>query len=226
VNIQWQLAENILPTYGYNRYTYRRIAKGTRLVQGTMTMNFTDPAELALILSRALGRPAPQVLTDQFSTIKTDPRLGRSVTQVSGKETNINDIINSTNVLQQKEELQNYFWGERQKSVVSSGSSNVPRLGPTDRAAMIRSTWFGFPITIVYDKKDMDFESMDLALQQMFYQNRATTKSVATETLTNCHLTNLSRAIDDSGQAITSVITFLGADVVPGWMEVKPELSK
>lgn len=226
VNIQWQLAENILPTYGYNRYTYRRVAKGTRLVQGTMTLNLTDPEEIALILDRALGQSAQKVLDSQLATVKTDPRLGRSVTQVTGKEININDIIKSTDVAQQKKELQNYFWGEVRKSVESSGSSNVPRLGPRTRGAMVRSTWFGFPITLVYDKKDMDYENMDLAIQQMFLSNPTAKKSVATETITNCHLTNLSRAIDDSGQAITSVITFLGADVVPGWLEVSPQLSK
>jgi hypothetical protein len=42
-NINYGLSQHDMPLFGYNSYIYDELAIGNRLVQGTFTINFTEP---------------------------------------------------------------------------------------------------------------------------------------------------------------------------------------
>lgn len=50
VSINWQVQQNAMPIFGYNSYTFDDIAVGSRLVQGTFTVNFTEANYLTRVL--------------------------------------------------------------------------------------------------------------------------------------------------------------------------------
>lgn len=50
VNISWQVQQNAMPIFGYNSYTFDDIAVGSRLVQGSFTINFTEANYLTRVL--------------------------------------------------------------------------------------------------------------------------------------------------------------------------------
>lgn len=51
VNINFNLQQNTLPIYGYNSYIFDTIAQGTRLIQGSFTVNFTRSGYLYEVLN-------------------------------------------------------------------------------------------------------------------------------------------------------------------------------
>ena len=46
VHIQYTIAQNAMPLFGYNSYVYDEVALGNRIIQGTFTINFTSPGYL------------------------------------------------------------------------------------------------------------------------------------------------------------------------------------
>jgi hypothetical protein len=46
IHIQYTVAQNNLPLFGYNSYVYDEVAIGNRIVQGQFTINFTAPGYL------------------------------------------------------------------------------------------------------------------------------------------------------------------------------------
>lgn len=50
VSINWQVQQNALPIFGYNSYTFDDIAVGSRMVQGSFTVNFTEANYLSRVL--------------------------------------------------------------------------------------------------------------------------------------------------------------------------------
>ncbi|MCY7866111.1 hypothetical protein P8918_13530 [Bacillus spizizenii] len=52
VHIQYQVAQNNLPLYGYNSYVYDEVALGNRIIQGSFAINFTSPGYLFQLLDQ------------------------------------------------------------------------------------------------------------------------------------------------------------------------------
>src|SRR5699024_1882125 len=53
VNISFSMQEQVAPIYGFNSYTFDRISRGSRMVQGQFTINFTENGYMQSILKRA-----------------------------------------------------------------------------------------------------------------------------------------------------------------------------
>lgn len=51
--IEWSINESTIPLFGYNSYTYDEIAKGSRIINGSFTINFTSPNYLFQIIQSA-----------------------------------------------------------------------------------------------------------------------------------------------------------------------------
>ena len=51
--IDWSVNQNALPIFGYNSYTYDEVARGSRIISGSFTINFTSPNYLFDILKTA-----------------------------------------------------------------------------------------------------------------------------------------------------------------------------
>jgi len=51
-SLQYTLTETVVPIYGFASYTWDRVARGTRVVQGSFTINFTEAGYLQTVLDR------------------------------------------------------------------------------------------------------------------------------------------------------------------------------
>ena len=54
--IQWTVNQQTMPIFGYNSYIYDAVAQGSRLIQGTFTLSFTNPRKIDDIITVNLGR--------------------------------------------------------------------------------------------------------------------------------------------------------------------------
>lgn len=51
-SLQYTLTETVVPIYGFASLTWDRVARGTRIVQGSFTINFTEAGYLQTVLDR------------------------------------------------------------------------------------------------------------------------------------------------------------------------------
>lgn len=81
-NLNFAVQQNALPIFGYNSYTFDDIALGSRLVQGTFSINFTEANYLARVqqvmttISRQTygeDKPATSNFTDTDRKIRNTP---------------------------------------------------------------------------------------------------------------------------------------------------------
>ena len=51
-SIQWSIAQETMPIYGYNSYVYDAVAQGSRLIQGSFTLAFSEPRKIEKIIEQ------------------------------------------------------------------------------------------------------------------------------------------------------------------------------
>jgi hypothetical protein len=51
-NLQFTLQEQVAPIYGYASYTWDKVARGTRFIQGSFSINFTESYYLHSVMNR------------------------------------------------------------------------------------------------------------------------------------------------------------------------------
>jgi hypothetical protein len=57
VQIQFQVQQNTMPLFGYNSYVYDQVARGSRIINGTFTVNFTQANYLYDVLNTLSDQP-------------------------------------------------------------------------------------------------------------------------------------------------------------------------
>jgi hypothetical protein len=63
VQFQYQIQQNTMPLFGYNSYVFDQVAVGSRMVQGTFAVNFTQANYLFNVLSTLKGLPTNSINT-------------------------------------------------------------------------------------------------------------------------------------------------------------------
>lgn len=229
VSIQWQLVENVLPLYGYHRYTFQKVARGTRVVQGTFTLNFQNPTYIDEVIATAINGDPESVLAKQQGLLKTVPAQTYRPASFYGFE----EVANSSSGNSTAKALKDAYWGQITSSVDNNSSSTItinrPRFTGSPARSFIntmKEADAGFPITIKFDKKELDFVEIDYIVKNMGQTLPKEKKEVPIQTLTNVHITNMSESIDDSGQAVVNVFSFIGSDVVGGWATTETQLPR
>ena len=69
--LQFVLAEQVLPIYGYNSYTFDDVLRGNRIIQGTFRINFKDRGYLFGLLEHILEEKTDMIKDD----IKNQDRM-------------------------------------------------------------------------------------------------------------------------------------------------------
>lgn len=62
--LQFVLAEQVLPIYGYNSYTFDDVLRGNRIIQGTFRINFKDRGYLFGLLEHILEEKTDMIKDD------------------------------------------------------------------------------------------------------------------------------------------------------------------
>ncbi len=207
VNLQYQVQEQVYPIYAYGDYKYRHVARGSRIIQGSFTMNFKRSFYMQLILQK--------IKEDQYKSLypnKTEeggrynklisPKtvedvLGASKQKGTGFDYEILNKIASDNI--------NKFWGSQEEEKSAYTETNTPAYqGPLE----------GFTIYVKYGDSDYD-SSSDLAQMssQGLVQDTITVGTI--ESLQDVHLTGEGRTVDDSGKNILAMYSFTASSLVP-----------
>jgi len=72
VQIQFQMQQNTLPLFGYNSYVYDQVARGSRIINGSFTINFTKANYLYDVLntlSNSITSSEKMIIKDPENTI-------------------------------------------------------------------------------------------------------------------------------------------------------------
>lgn len=72
VQIQYQVQQNTMPLFGYNSYVYDQVARGSRIINGSFTINFTKANYLYDVLNVLSGQiiaPEKTINKDAEATI-------------------------------------------------------------------------------------------------------------------------------------------------------------
>lgn len=65
-SIQWDIQQRTIPLYGFNSYTFDDIARGTRIISGRFTINFTEPR----FIENAIAKNSPETKSIDYGNSK------------------------------------------------------------------------------------------------------------------------------------------------------------
>jgi hypothetical protein len=210
---QYQEMEQVRPIYSYASYTPTIITHGTRMTQGSFTLNFKDANYLKVLLEIINTKANATFLDAAFAhAYQSIPRANVESTLIqaqSPKETTIAqatfaslstdqtlvDIINmkkqatGESYTDLMTNLSTRYWNKVSKTQASlTNADNTTKYAPKGLSE-------GFDITIKYGQPDdpEGFGSIRL--------------------IRDCHISGFSSLIDDSGRNIAETYTFLASSV-------------
>jgi hypothetical protein len=208
INIQYQITENVMPIYGYGDYVLRATARGSRIIQGSFSINFKRSFYVLKVLNMLIEEqnvsPAanPQE-TNKLSnslSMPTTPEelLGLARSDIDGGlDLNVLTQIRNRNI--------NKFWSTQDTSLLPKyRRSNIP---------LYSSGPDGFTLYIKYGNPPLASNTTTT-----FGSNGASIplNSAGTiEALSGVQITGASKAVDDSGRNIIEVYSFLASDLIP-----------
>lgn len=211
-SIEFSLQEQVAPIFGFNSYTWDRIARGSRFISGTFTINFTENGYLQTILDsisskvRDTNNGADNHANEQqyYSSSRDDHVVQKIIQSTSGG--NYDSYINA---------LKNSFWGNNNESnnIVNTGLQKdedtyfySKQAGHAENNPLREQ---GFNILIDYnpENNDADFQN---CLNKM-----GTGSSVYNtfRTLIGVHITNIEHGIINDGNALQERYSFIARDL-------------
>lgn len=108
--LQYQVQETATPIYGFNSYLYDKVARGTRMITGTFTLNFTEVGYLQSILDRLssnMGTRNNNLLFDEVANrVEVD-------TQQNTSSRNIENLLSTTGTTYDSyiNQMKESYWG-------------------------------------------------------------------------------------------------------------------
>lgn len=223
ISMQYQEIEQVRPNYGYADFTFRSVSRGSRVVQGTFTINFKESMYVQQLLTTLRNEQLMEFNLQRLEgdmTPKDASRLtGASVVKqaLSGDFT-LEDFVamqsSPEHLYRQAEfsidnkfgdvmdDLDASIWGKstkfNEKDVIKKTDSETKRGVDLDHVKF-RGPSGGFDITIKYGQPE-DFKPG---------QPRWGT----VEMIRGCHISGVSKAIDDSGKNVIESYNFIGQSV-------------
>lgn len=224
VQLQYQEMEQTRPMFGYADYTFRDVIHGSRIVQGSFAINFKDAGYIPTLLMM-LKEGADESAVDTIAHLqaryannapdqqaRTDLQyLNDQLTWSSerialSKDVTLEDIVNVRNGVSYNpnaysalmDNLKRNGWGEEAvgttanlaERVAGAGERNTPKYSIAGGAEGL-----GFDIVIKYGQPE-DYQD-----------SRPGWGTI--EVIKDCHITGVSKAIDDTGRNVLESYTFL-----------------
>ena len=211
-SISFELQEQVTPVYGFHSHTFDRVSRGSRIVQGSFSLNFTENGYLQTILDSLASREGSQ------GRVKNQPSLPINHTN---SEQTIQNILQSNGLGAYKEyisSLKESFWGNDTPEYLGASSVNKERdvhFYPSqwdEEARMFSENPLkenGFNILIDYspDANYTDFEQC--------LKNIKTNGSLLQtyRTIVGVHITGVSEQIGNNGQVLQQHYQFIARDL-------------
>lgn len=209
-SIEFQLQEQVAPIYGFHSYTFDRISRGNRIVQGSFTLSFTENGYLQTILDRVaseVGKYKEKGAVDAEDTLSKMSQYSTEQTietiLATGGDNTYKEYIDS---------LKQSFWGG------GNDSSIVRQDGAKDS-----DTYFyakkngeenplreqGFNILIDYSP-DANYADFERCLKRI---NTNTSILQTYRSIMGVHITGVSQPIMNNGQVLTQTYQFVARDL-------------
>jgi hypothetical protein len=226
VQLQYQVMENRTPYYGYASYTYNRAAAGTRLIQGTFAINFRDTYYIYKLLDLIKGRE--EVISGNRTP---DPKTFKTIKQALNGDLTLEDFLKQADsghdtstqlkVLHTVADgLTSALWGDPSDTGLAV-SPNKPLfdVGPNGFSIYIR---YGEPLVQPQQLRSNINNPLDLNQRIQDLQDplnsvpaqRVATHSVGTvHRLVGVEITGTGQTINDQGQNVLEVYTFMAKDI-------------
>jgi hypothetical protein len=211
VNIQWQLTNNTLPLYGYHSYEFNHMAPGTRIVQGSLTINYTEPLYIIKLIQSLSGDTgsdlsrsdqdmrkqkgvAPGTIANNILTASSED-IYRSVSDKSGKGFNREALRNLKEVNKER-----FGWVSVSKQEENTFTENKPLYKPVNG---------GINIKVTFGQSDKEVSREDSS-----YRSDAKLNDINSITLIDVNLTGEGSLVDDSGKPVQEMYSFLAKKIV------------
>jgi hypothetical protein len=206
VNIQYQIVENTMPFFGYASYTWNTVAKGSRSIQGSFTINFKKAGYLLTLLKEFKSGnqiiPPAESYTSHLDNTTSNIRTAEDFIRATlGK-----DGTDTAKMVERGRAQVEKYWNR----VVANTSVK-------DNTALFDTGRDGFTIFIKYGdagKHEGTQKSNTFSLSSA--AESPIPEPVSTEeSLIDVHITGTGKVIDDGGKGILEVYQFISRDIVP-----------
>lgn len=206
--ISFTLQEQVAPIYGFSSYTFDRISRGSRMVQGQFTIHFTENGYMQSILNR---------ISESFSTYGTKapaPPQDQYIGDINQLQT-IKDLLSikdKQSYKNQMESLKASFWGNNapsdNSSIVSIKDNDSYYYTPgRDNNTILKDNGFNILIDYSPDSNEKDFQDClnNISTGQSSYQ---TYRSII-----GVHIGSEAQSIVNNGQVIAQTYQFIAQDL-------------
>lgn len=119
-SLQFTMQENVQPIYGYASYTWDKVARGTRLIQGSFSINFKENFYLHSVLNSLQSRLKAK--ESDGSAIFSEETFKKGVTVEHLVEQSHSRSFGAV-----ADELEKSFWGKSGTSSIQNTTNRRPR---------------------------------------------------------------------------------------------------
>lgn len=193
VEIEWTMQEQLAPIYGFASYTWDKVARGNRFVQGSFSINFKEAGYLQTVLNSLSSE-----MTDEqewFNLAEFNGDGGQS----AHKNTKVEDLIDNFQAL--ADDYENALWGTNSNSskLIDSRKTDTFFYSTNENAKNKALKEHGFNILLNYGNNPCAV--------------RGAGSYKTAQTIVGVQLTGVSQRVDPSGNPISEVYTFIAKDI-------------
>ena len=195
-NLQFTLQEQVAPIFGYASYTWDRVARGTRFIEGSFSINFKETAYLQTVLNSLSLEIEEDPQTGYFNKGQFDKNMNIE-TLLAQKGENFYDIA---------DELEKSFWGEGDQQAQVANKTLTSHFYPSMKGGteigglnQHKLNETGFNIVITYGGPNMDGRPADS------YET--------TQVLMGVQLTAVGQQIGPDGTPVQEFYQFIARDL-------------
>lgn len=194
-NIEFTLQEQVAPIFGYASFTWDRVARGSRYVSGSFSINFKETAYLQTIMNSLRSDLDNDSTTGYFSKSEWDKNMTIEALVAQNKQ-DFHEIADS---------LEESFWGEGDQTARVQNQEDTTYFYPSlyseeisglDQFKLAKD---GFNIVIAYGNQNMSGREVDS------YET--------VQVIMGIQITGVSQQIGQNGQPIQEVYSFIAKDL-------------
>ncbi|MEI4281674.1 hypothetical protein [Tetragenococcus halophilus] len=210
-SIQFSLVENVQPIFGFNSYTFDRVAHGNRYVQGQFSINFTKNGYLQSILDSLNSNQTKNNDSSRFysnmNSYYTNNSTNATVQKILEAKggTSYNDYINS---------LKSSFWGSPEEDGAANTNIGLDKVkkehGPffyNQNQKELRQDGFNIIIDFSPENSAADIQNCleGLADGESLYRT--------VRTIIGVQITSSQQAVENNGEVVQEVYSFIAKDL-------------
>lgn len=194
VEIGFDLQEQVAPIYGYASYTFDKVARGSRIVQGSFAVNFKEAGYLQTILNSLSSKQAGENPSwFNLSNFNGSPGVA------AHKNTSVEHIIENFQGL--ADDYENAIWGEQSNSstIIESRRKDSFFYGVQENENNKALRDHGFNIFLTFGNT--------------YDPSRGSNNFQTAQSIVGVQLTGVSTRIDPSGNPVLEVYSFIAKDL-------------